>query len=235
MYSFPLYSRPPDLQPDKLFYDRHMIDRGRVLAGRGLELAWVRDELDAYFLQIQGSGRLIFPDGQSKHILFAGKNGHQYVSMGAILRDKGLLDANNISMPTIKSCLLGHPTEKTDLLDMNPSYVFFRLDDRGPVGSMGRILSPRVSLAVDPSVLPYGSLVFFNTMLPNQLGQHNRPLHALALPQDSGGAIRGRRIDIFFGAGKAAEHTAGHLNQGGRVYLLLPVKAGSFTYKSSSR
>jgi membrane-bound lytic murein transglycosylase A len=223
MYAFPLYSKPRDLQPNQVFFDRRAIDRLHILAGRGLELAWVRDELDAYFLHIQGSGRLIFPDGSVKHVLYAGKNGRPYVSLGAVLRDKGLLDADNISMPSIRDILLKRPEEKAALLDMNPSYVFFRLADNGPVGSMGSILTPTVSLAVDPRVLPYGSLVFFNTSLPDQLGEHRLPLYALGLPQDSGGAIKGRRIDIFFGAGKAAEHTAGHLNREGKVYLLLPL------------
>jgi membrane-bound lytic murein transglycosylase A len=223
MYAFPLYSKPRDLQPNQVFFDRRAIDRLHVLAGRGLELAWVSDELDAYFLQVQGSGRLMFPDGSVRHVLYAGKNGRPYVSLGAILRDKGLLDADKISMPSIRDRLLQLPEEKAALLDMNPSYVFFRLADAGPVGSMGSILTPRVSLAVDPRVLPYGSLVFFNTLLPDQMGEHKLPLYALGLPQDSGGAIKGRRLDIFFGAGKAAEHAAGHLNQEGSVYLLLPL------------
>jgi membrane-bound lytic murein transglycosylase A len=222
-YAFPLYAKPPDLKPNQFFFDRRAIDRQRALAGRGLELAWVRDELDAYFLHIQGSGRLIFPDGSVRHVLYAGKNGRPYVSIGAVLRDRGLLDADNISMPSIRDSLLERPDEKDAILDMNPSYVFFRLADDGPIGSMGSILTPTVSLAVDPRVLPYGSLVFFNTRLPGQAGVYKRPLYALGLPQDSGGAIKGRRIDIFFGAGKAAEHTAGHLNQEGKIYLLLPV------------
>ncbi|MDR2892580.1 MAG: MltA domain-containing protein [Deltaproteobacteria bacterium] len=221
MYAYPLYAKPPDLQPGKLFYDRHAIDRQRVLAGRGLELAWVRDEVDAFFLQIQGSGRLVFPDGETRHVLYAGKNGHPYVPIGAVLRDQGFLAENDISMTSIRGSLLNHPHEKGDLLDHNPSYVFFRLADQGPIGSMGKILTPRVSLAVDPEVLPYGSVVFFSTNLPNYLGVHNRPLYGLGLPQDSGGAIKGRRVDYFMGAGKAAEHVAGHLHQAGMVYLLL--------------
>ncbi|MDR2826168.1 MAG: MltA domain-containing protein, partial [Deltaproteobacteria bacterium] len=146
-YTFPLYSKPKNLRPDRVFYDRHAIDRQNILAGRGLELAWVRDELEAYFLQVQGSGRLLFPDGKTKHVLYAGKNGRPYVSLGAILRDKGLLDPDNISMSSIKNYLLEHPKEQAELLDMNPSYVFFRLAKAGPIGSMGSILTPKVSLA----------------------------------------------------------------------------------------
>ena len=90
---------------------------------------------------------------------------------------------------------------------------------------MGKILTPQVSLAVDPKVLPYGSVILFSTKLPNQLGVHTRPVHGLGTPQDSGGAIKGLRIDYFLGTGKAAEHMAGHLNQTGAVYILLPNKS----------
>lgn len=221
MYAYPLYARPPELKPGVRFLDRHSIDRKQALAGRGLELAWVRDDLDSFFLQIQGSGRLVFPDGKVKHVLYDGKNGHPYVAIGRVLREKGLLDENNVSMSSIRACLLDNPLQKSDVLDSNPSYVFFRLDDKGPYGGMGRILTPTVSIAVDPRVLPYGSLLFFNTRLPNQLGVHNRPFNALALPQDTGGAIKGRRIDIFMGAGLMAEQTAGFLNHEGTVYMLL--------------
>ncbi|MDL2314527.1 MltA domain-containing protein [Desulfovibrio sp. OttesenSCG-928-C14] len=229
MFAFPIYATPPDLQKGVPYHDRHSIDRKGILSGRGLELAWVRDEMDVFFLQIQGSGRLVFPDGKIKHVLYAGKNGQPYVPLGAILRDKGLLDENNISMPTIRSCIVNNPEQKHELLDMNPSYVFFRLADQGPLGSMGRNLTPEVSLAVDPKVLPYGSMVFFNINLPNQAGVHNRNVSVLGLPQDSGGAIKGRRIDMFRGAGKAAEHIAGYLNTEGRVHILLAKPEGSYT------
>lgn len=231
LYRHPIYALPPDLKKGVPYLDRNAIDRGRALAGRGLELAWVQDDVDIFFLQIQGSGRLIYPDGKIRHVLYAGKNNQPYVPLGRVLAQEGLLDADKINMPSIRKCLAENPRRKAELMDRNPSYVFFRLEDQGPVGSMGRILTPRVSLAVDPRVLPYGSLLFFRVDLPDRFGVHNKDTQALALPQDSGGAIKGRRIDLFMGAGLEAEHVAGHLNGAGVVYLLLPVDGGSFTHK----
>jgi membrane-bound lytic murein transglycosylase A len=149
--------------------------------------------------------------------------------LGRVLREEGLLDPENVNMASIRGALAANPRRKLSLLDRNPSYVFFRLEDEGPVGSMGRLLTPGVSLAVDPRVLPYGSLLFFQVDLPDETGAHTRETQGLGLPQDSGGAIRGRRIDLFMGAGSEAEHIAGHLNSEGVVYMLLPVRGGSFT------
>ncbi len=229
VYCHPIYALPRDLKPGKQYLDRHSIDRQNALAGHGLELAWAADDVDIFFLQIQGSGRLVYPDGKTRHILYAGKNGHPYVPLGRVMREQGLLAPDNVNMNSIRACLNDNPQRKDELLDTNPSYVFFRLEDEGPVGSMGRIITPRVSLAVDPRVLPYGSLLFFRVDLPDKLGVHNRNTQALALPQDSGGAIKGRRIDLFMGAGSEAEHVAGHLNSEGTVYILMPVEGGSFT------
>jgi membrane-bound lytic murein transglycosylase A len=232
VYRHPLYAPPPDLKPGVPYHDRRAIDRWKVLSGRGLEIAWARDEVDVFFLQIQGSGRLVFTDGSEKHVLYAGKNGHPYVPLGRELLARGLLSPDKVNMPGIRGILAANPEQLGDLLDLNPSYVFFRLEDSGPVGGMGRILTPGVSLAVDPAVLPYGSLLFFQTVLPDSSGEHTRKLAALGLPQDKGGAIRGRRVDLFLGAGKEAEHVAGHLNSAGVLYLLLPVSGGSFTRDS---
>lgn len=229
VYKYPIYGLPPELKKGVPYHDRNSIDRKGALAGRKLELAWVEDDVDIFFLQIQGSGRLVYPDGKVKHVLYAGKNNQPYVPLGRVLADRGLLDQDQISMPNIRKCLADNPRRKGELMDCNPSYVFFRLEDAGPLGSMGRILTPRVSLAVDPRVLPYGSLLFFHVDLPDASGVHNRNTQALALPQDSGGAIKGRRIDLFMGAGAEAEHVAGHLNSEGVVYVLLPVEGGSFT------
>ncbi|MCL1916169.1 MAG: MltA domain-containing protein [Desulfovibrionaceae bacterium] len=229
VYGHPLYALPPDLQAGTQYHDRRRIDREKVLSGQGLELAWIRDEVDAFYLQIQGSGRLIFPDGRVKHVLYAGKNGHPYVSLGRVLRELGHMKPEEISMPGIRAFLREHPELREELLDSNPSYVFFRLEDEGPVGGMNRLLTPWVSLATDQALLPYGSLVFFQVRLPDRNGAHTGEIQALGLPQDRGGAIRGRRIDWFTGAGREAEHLAGYLNSPGEIYLLLPHPDGSFT------
>lgn len=229
-YRYPIYGLPPDMKKGVPYHDRHAIDRRHVLAGKGLELAWVEDDVDIFFLQIQGSGRLLFPDGKIKHVLYAGKNNQPYVPLGRVMANKGLLKTEQISMPSIRKCLAENPARKAELLDCNPSYIFFHLKNEGPVGGMGRPLTPRMSLAVDPRVLPYGSLLFFRVNLPDSTGRHSRDTQALALPQDTGGAIRGRRIDLFMGAGEEAEHVAGHMNSVGVVYILLPVEGGSFTH-----
>lgn len=224
VYRYPLYSLPPEVQTGVRYFSRQQIDRDRVLSGRGMEIAWVDDDVDIFFLQVQGSGRLVYPDGKVKHVLYAGKNNHPYVSLGRIMRDQGLLEPDKISMPAIRDYLAKNPQKKPELLDGNPSYVFFRLADEGPLGSINRVLTPRVSMAVDPKTLPHGSVVFLRVNFPNEIGVHDRQVSSIGLAQDSGGAIKGRRVDLFSGSGEYAEHLAGHLNSEGHIYILLPNK-----------
>ncbi|MDL2207135.1 MltA domain-containing protein [Desulfovibrio sp. OttesenSCG-928-F20] len=220
-YPYPLYRVPPDLRKGAPYHTRHAIDRKGVLAGRGLEIAWVSSEMDAFFLHIQGSGRLIFENGSVSHALYAGKNNRKYVPLGRVMRDEGLLEANNVNMQSIRECLLNNPDRCAELYDSNPSYVFFREAAQGPVGAMGRPLTPYVSLASDRSVLPLGSLLFSVLPLPDPSGRPGRAFYGLTLPQDVGGAIKGHRLDLFCGAGPEAAHTAGYLDNKGAVYVLL--------------
>lgn len=221
VHPYPLYRVPPDLRSGRPYHTRHAIDRKGALAGKGLELAWVSSEMDAFFLHIQGSGRLLFEDGSISHVLYAGKNNRSYVPLGRVMRDKGLLDPDNISMRSIRECLLDNPEQCAELYDSNPSYVFFREADKGPLGGMGYPLTPYVSVATDRKVLPHGSLLFSAIPLPDASGAPQRVFYGLTLPQDTGGAIKGNRIDLFCGPGEAAEHTAGYLNAKGAVYLLV--------------
>ncbi len=220
-YPYPLYRVPPDLRQGVAYYTRRDIDRKGVLAGRGLELAWVSSEMDAFFLHIQGSGRLVFEDGSETHVLYAGKNNRAYVPLGRVMRDQGLLAPDNINMRAIRECLLGNPEKCAELYDSNPSYVFFREAAQGPVGAMGRPLTPYVSIATDRSVLPHGSLIFATTALPDATGKPGRAFHGLLLPQDTGGAIKKRRIDLFCGPGEEAAHNAGYMDYPGAVYILI--------------
>jgi len=220
-YPYPLYRLPPDLRRGKPYHTRYAIDRRGVLAGRGLELAWVDSEMDAFFLHIQGSGRLVFEDGSVYHVLYAGQNGHPYVPVGRVLRDRGLLDPDNVSMQSIRDWLTANPELAAELYDTNPSYIFFRLATKGPVGAMGRPLTPYFSTATDRRVLPHGSVVFSIIPLPDATGAPRRSFYGLTLPQDVGGAIRGHRVDLFFGAEKEAAHLAGYLNSMGAVYVLV--------------
>ncbi|TIH19964.1 transglycosylase [Marinifilum sp. JC120] len=241
-YPYPLYSVPSDLKNLDLgkfhhrwrgqhliyrhengevfpYYDREDIDFKGALQGKGIEIAWVKDLVDVFILQIQGSGRLILPDGSVKHVLYAGKNGLKYVSLGKILIQRGLLPKEGMSMQKIKAFLAANPELVQELLTTNPSYVFFRIDDEGPFGSMGAPLTPMASVAVDSKVLPLGSLALLTTRLPQQGEKGKTPFAKIVMAQDRGGAIKGTRVDLFCGSGPEAEYLAGHLTSWSHVYL----------------
>ncbi|MEF2230700.1 MAG: MltA domain-containing protein [Pseudodesulfovibrio sp.] len=243
-YRYPLYGVPDDLkvvdlgkfhsrwQGQRLIYrmgpdgiepypDRQAIDSGEALAGKGYEIAWARDPVDIFFLQIQGSGRLVLPDGSSRHILYSGKNGHRYVSLGRVLIERGLVPKEEMSMQRIRQFLSANPVEALRLMFENPSYVFFRLSDRGPFGSISAILTPWVSVAVDPSMIPLGGACVLSTTLGDTETGEKKPFCSLVLPQDTGGAIRGTRMDLFCGSTPEAEHLAGHLQERSEVFLLV--------------
>ncbi len=243
-FPYPLYALPPDVQSVDLgrfhprwagqtltyrvhdgriepYFDREQIDRGGALAGRGLELAFLRDRYDAYVLQVQGSGELRFPDGSLHHVLYAGKNGREYVSLGKVMAQDGLIPLEQVSMSSIRAWLDAHPDQEEGLLLRNPSYVFFRLGNAGPLGAMGRLLTPRVSVATDPGVLPLGSVLALAADLPPAGPAAGRALAGLALAQDTGGAIKQAHLDYFCGSGATAGALAGELKATARVWLLL--------------
>lgn len=201
------------------FYTRHQIDVEGALFADETPIAWVEDPVDAFFLQVQGSGRLRLPDGTVRHILYAGKNGHEYVSLGKVMIERGLIARENMSMQNLRRYLADHPGERQELLDTNPSYVFFKLADHGPLGAMGRTLTPMVSVATDSAFVPLGSILAVDVRLPEEGGE--LPATFLALSQDRGGAIKGTRMDLFCGAGDRAEYLAGHLQAPARTFMLL--------------
>ncbi len=202
------------------YHSREEIDAEGALALTETPIAWTRDPVDVFFLQIQGSGRLRLPDGSVRHVLYAGKNGHEYVSLGKVMIERGLVPADEMSMQRIRAYLREHPHEVSELLNTNPSYVFFRLAQDGPLGAMGRTLTPMVSMATDSAFLPLGSILAVDTVLPDTGGTEARTAF-LGLAQDRGGAIKGSRLDLFCGAGPRAEFLAGHLQASSRVYFLL--------------
>jgi membrane-bound lytic murein transglycosylase A len=250
-YRTPLYLRPPELVSVDLglfrddlagrrlagrvrggtlepFDDRAAIDRG-ALAGRGLEMVWVDDAVDAFFLQIQGSGRIELDDGGSMRVGYAAQNGHPYVAIGRELVERGELAVEEVSLQSIREWLRRHPEEAEEVMYANPSYVFFReLPGPGPLGSLGVPLTPERSLAVDRTFLPLGAPVWVATTLPAvpeafPEGAPEVPWSRLLMAQDTGGAIRGPvRGDIFWGHGEDAEAVAGRMRQPGRMWLLLP-------------
>ncbi|MBL6458547.1 MltA domain-containing protein [Belnapia sp. T6] len=221
-HAVPLYAPPPE-GPLRLL-DRAAIEAGG-LEGQGLELAWLDDPVDAFFLQIQGSGRVRLPDGRVLRLGYAGRNAHPYRPIGASLIARGAIAREAMSMQAIRAWLgTAPPGEAAALLRENPSYVFFRqvegLDpEAGPIGTLGVPLTPGRSLAVDAGVVPLGAPVFLATRDPLD----GTPLRRLVLAQDTGGAIRGvARGDLFWGWGPEAETRAGLMRETSELYLLLP-------------
>ena len=203
---------------EEIMYDDSLRDRARPIA-------YVND-IELFFLQIQGSGLVRFPDGSVKRVNYAGKNGRPYTSIGSVLKDSVPMD--HISLQSIKQYLYANPGKVKDILSLNQSYVFFREAEEGPFGSMGRLLTPGRSIAMDLSVIPEGTLAFIRTELPvfeNDPIIRWEPVSRFVVVQDRGSAIVDHgRVDIFFGHGRMAELLAGHMKQRGRVFMLVAKK-----------
>ena len=196
--------------------------------GKDKVLLWVDDAVELFFLHIQGSGRVKLPDGNMVRLGYADQNGHPYRSVGRVLIDRGELKPEEASMQGIQGWARRNPAKLNELLNTNPSYVFFRElpvnpnPDIGPPGAQGIPLTPERSIAVDPKSTPLGVPVYLATTRPNS----SEPLNRLMLAQDTGGAIRGVvRADFFWGFGQAAGEQAGKMKQTGRMWLLLPPEA----------
>lgn len=246
-YQVPLYRRPPELVMvdlgqfrDELagqriagevrdghlrpYADRTAIEEG-ALEGRGLEIAWVNDPVDAFFLQIQGSGRIRLAEGGELRAGYAAQNGHPYFAIGKELIDRGAIPREQISMQSIRRWLEENPQEAVAVMRKNASYVFFdELKGEGPLGAEGVPLTPGRSLAVDRKHIPLGVPVWLDGSRPDPLeGRPDHPLRRLLVAQDTGGAIRGPvRGDVFWGHGELAAAVAGRMKHPGRIWLLLP-------------
>nr|WP_280842973.1 MltA domain-containing protein [Pararoseomonas baculiformis] len=197
-----------------------------VAQGRwpGQVLAWA-DPVDAFFLQIQGSGRAVFPDGTQRRLGYGGKNGHPYVPIGRLLIERGAMAREQVSMQSIRAWLhAAPPGEARVLMEANPSWVFFRWRDDlplagGPAGTLGAPLTPGRSVAVDRAHTPLNSPVWIATRHP-LTGER---LERLVIAQDTGGAIRGpARADLFWGWEENAALAAGRMRETGRVWVLRP-------------
>ena len=242
-FRHPIYSRPKDLISLDLgkfrsemkgehlagrlsgsefipYATREDIEAG-ALNGHQLELLWVNDPIDVFFLHIQGSGRVVFPDGSAVRIGYAGRNGHRYTPIGRELVAMGAIPPDKVSMRTIRDWLEANPLRGSQIMARNQSYIFFRvLDDDGPVGAQGVPLTAGRSLAVDTRFIPLGAPVWLNTTEP---GKPKRPLRRLVVAQDTGSAIKGVvRGDLFVGFGSVAGIVAGEMRESGTYYLLLP-------------
>lgn len=247
----PLYARPADLLTIDLagveprlaglrlrgrvqgtrvvpYHNRAEIETARPLAGN--ELAWVDDPVDAFFLEIQGSGRVRLRDGTILRVGYDDQNGHPYRAIGRSLIDRGALKPEEVTAPAIRRWLREHPAQAPEVMRTNPSVVFFRElpapppappgePEPGPPGSLGVPLTPLRSLAVDRSVVPLATLVWLDTTHPVD----GRPIRRAMAAQDTGGAISGNiRADFFWGFGAEAERAAGEMRARGRMWMLWP-------------
>ncbi|WP_264712190.1 murein transglycosylase A [Limobrevibacterium gyesilva] len=225
IYRYPIYRRPADLPPGRAtpYFSRADIEAG-ALNRKRLELLWLADPIDVFFLHIQGAGRIRLPNGQIVRVSYDGQNGQTYVPIGRVLVDRGEMTLDQVSMQTIRGWLVSHPEQAREVMNQNPSYVFFRevngvSADVGPPGALGAPLAPGRSVAVDKGYIPLGAPLWIDTLDPLDGSKMRRVMVA----QDLGGAIRGPvRADIFFGWGKEAEERAGRMRQQGIAFLFLP-------------
>lgn len=235
-YEVPVYRKPPDLvevdaataeaagtpRRGRLengvivpYFERSEIEAG-ALANRGLEIAWAADEIDFFFLQIQGSGRLRSPDGSVIRIGYAGQNGREYVGIGKLMKDRGLLGPGQTTMQGIVAWLRSNPEEGRAIMRENRSYIFFQeLTGPGPLGALGLPVTGRATVATDPKYVPMGA--------PVLLELDRTEANGLWIAQDTGGAIKGsNRFDTFWGAGPEAARIAGGMQGRGRAHVLVP-------------
>lgn len=208
------------------YYKRGEIENMGALAGRDIEIAWVDDRINLFFLHIQGSGKIRLPNGELLQIGYALKNGHPYRSVGRHLLETGRIQAQGGSHRAIKKYLREHPEELSEIFNHNESYVFFRVVEQGPVGSIGELLTPGRSIATDAAVFPRGALAFIRARKPVFDKEGNVaawiPFTRFVVSQDAGGAIKGAgRVDLFCGTGDEAELLAGSLAERGALYFLV--------------
>jgi membrane-bound lytic murein transglycosylase A len=254
VYQTPLVKRPSDLVTADLGQFRQRLKglsiTGRVADGRfvpyptraeidagaldaeALALVWLSDPVDAFYIHIQGSGRIKLDDGTSLRVGYDGQNGRPYTAIGRVLLEEGALAQGNVSMQTIRAWLAAHPDEIRRVLEADASYIFFKefpIDDPalGPPGAQQVPLTPRRSLAVDRNFYALGVPMWLDTSLPADAAQPpatpGAPFRRLMIAQDTGGAIRGPvRGDVFFGFGVEATELAGRMKQKGRLHVLLP-------------
>ena len=253
VYKYPLYKRPDDVievdltqfgefGKDRIlgrlsgkkvvpYYSRQEIDQQKSLDGKGLEVLWCADPVDIYLLQVQGSGRADLGNGEVVGVLYDGQNGRPYRSIGQYLIDSGAIPKENMSMPAIRTYLRTHSEQLYQILNQNPSYVFFRVENKPAVGNIGLPLTPGRSIATDSRLFPKGALALIRTEKPI-IGEDGTvrewvPFTRFVMNQDTGGAIRGAgRVDLFWGQGREAELAAGYMQQEGRLYFLLRKRSG---------
>ena len=232
-YAVPVYRTPPDLirctRPDGTtgrgridqagtctpYFTRAEIEDG-ALAGKGLEIAWAADPVELFFIEIQGSGLLRLPDGSVMRLGYDNQNGREYVGIGRLLRDRGILPPGGASMQSIKDWIRANPDQGRALMRENLSYIFFKELTGPPLGSLGYPITSRATVATDPKFVPLGAPIYLH-----KTDRHE--VEGLWVAQDVGGAIKGpNRFDTFWGAGPEAVTTAGGMSATGEALILLP-------------
>lgn len=239
-YKYPIWSRPMDLvsvrnaageldigrmeQGQLLpYYSRSEIESGKLLIPAH-PIVWLDDPIDSFALQVQGSGRISLDTGEEIRVGYASSNGRTYTSIGRVLIEQGKIPADDLSFQKVRSYLEENPQQQQQIFFRNDRYIFFRelpAGADGPIGALGVALTPDVSVATDARLIPKGAPLFIQTRLPGDLGDWNR----LMVSQDAGAAIKGARVDLFFGHGDKAEELAGRMKQSGQFWLLWPKAA----------
>ena len=221
-FVYPVYQKPPELPKRGRWQTRAEIEDSKVMENLGLEIVWLDDPIDLFFLQVQGSV-LRMQDGTIARIGYAAKNGHKYRSFGKELVAQGVYNEHQVSASVIKNGVKRNPVDGRKLLQHNDSCMFFReisniANHRGPKGAMNRSLFSMRSIAVDPEFIPLGAPVWM-TM------DGKEPLNRLMIAQDTGSVIKdAQRADIFVGSGPKAGKDAGRIKNSGSLYVLLPIK-----------
>ncbi len=223
-FRYPVYKMPREARGNGRWVTRREILTSGVMSGRGLEIAWVDDPVELFFLQIQGSGRIRLQNGQYIRVGYGGSNGHPYRSIGVELIRRGIYNSHQVSAQVIKNWVRRNPQAGEELLMHNPSYVFFRevtsavTADQGPLGAMNRAITALRTVAVDPAYVPLGAPVWIEK-------DGAGPMRRLMIAQDTGSAIKGaQRADVFFGTGDEAGRAAGTLRDPGRMLVLMPIQ-----------
>lgn len=221
-YQYPIYAKPKDLTTEP-YFSRAEIEGG-ALKGKGLELLYVDDKADLFSLHIQGSGRVILPNGSEVRVAFAGRNNLPFSGVSTYMADHGYIARNQMNAESVRNWLKENPDKSDEVMNVNNAYTFFKIaDGEYIVGGQGVPLTPERSMAVDDDIIPYGLPLWLETNLTSKGGSSQSYNH-LFIAQDTGSAIKGTiRGDIFFGFGEEAEQKASYMHAQGRYFILLPV------------
>jgi len=248
-YPYPVYRKPddwvsvdlgrfnPDYKNQRIvgryanqtvipYFSREDIDSRERLLKKGWELLWVSDEIDLFFLHIQGSGRVLLENGKVLHVNYDCSNGRPYRSIGRLLIDEGSISSKDMSMQEIARHLRSRPRDIERVFNHNERYIFFKIVDQGPLGAIEVPLTPGRSVATDGALFPKGALAYIRTQKPSVDRQGTigswQTFGRFVLNQDAGEAIKGpHRVDLFWGTGSAAESAAGHMMHQGTLYFLV--------------